>query len=108
MVNTKKKEIIEQQPDIEVKEIDLPDDEIKWCSVALSEVLNNDNRLEASVLKLKQNMLGKNYRIVNMVILLLNYAELILLQMRLFIQGDLSVFILIRMKKQYHFSYRLS
>lgn len=53
MVNTKKKEIIEQQPDIEVKEIDLPDDEIKWCSVALSEVLNNDNRLEASVFKVE-------------------------------------------------------
>ena len=49
MVNTKKKEIIEQQPDIEVKEIDLPDDEIKWCSIDLSEVLNNNNRLEASV-----------------------------------------------------------
>lgn len=53
MVNTKKKEIIEQQPDIEVKKIDLPDDEIKWCSVALSEVLNNDNRLEASVFKVE-------------------------------------------------------
>mgnify|MGYP004657781049 CR=1 FL=1 len=53
MVNTKKKEIIEQQPDIKVKEIDLPDDEVKWCSVALSEVLNNDNRLEASVFKIE-------------------------------------------------------
>lgn len=53
MVNTKKKEIIEQQPDIEVKEIDLPNDEVKWCSVALSEVLNNDNRLEASVFKVE-------------------------------------------------------
>ena len=53
MVNTKKKEIIEQQPDIKVKEIDLPDDEVKWCSVALSEVLNNDNRLEASVFKVE-------------------------------------------------------
>lgn len=53
MVNTKKKEIIEQQPDIEVKEIDLPDDEIKWCSIDLSEVLNNDNRLEASVFKVE-------------------------------------------------------
>ena len=53
MVNTKKKEIIEQQPDIEVKEIDLPDDEVKWCSVALSEVLSNDNRLEASVFKVE-------------------------------------------------------
>ncbi len=53
MVNTKKKEIIEQQPDIEVKEIDLPDDEIKWCSIDLSEVLNNNNRLEASVFKVE-------------------------------------------------------
>lgn len=53
MVNTKKKEIIEQQSDIEVKEIDLPDDEIKWCSVDLSEVLENDNRLEASVFKVE-------------------------------------------------------
>lgn len=53
MVNTKKKEIIEQKPDIEVKEIDLPEDEIKWCSVALSEVLSNDNRLEASVFKVE-------------------------------------------------------
>ena len=53
MVITKKKEIIEQQPDIEVKEIDLPDDEVKWCSVALSEVLSNDNRLEASVFKVE-------------------------------------------------------
>ena len=53
MVNTKEKEIIEQQPDIEVKEIDLPEDEIKWCSVALSEVLSNDNRLEASVFKVE-------------------------------------------------------
>lgn len=53
MVNTKKKEIIEQQSDIEVKEVDLPDDEIKWCSVDLSEVLENDNRLEASVFKVE-------------------------------------------------------
>ena len=53
MVNTKKKEIIEQQPNIEVKEIDLPDDEIKWCSIDLSEVLNNNNRLEASVFKVE-------------------------------------------------------
>ena len=53
MVNTKKKEIIEQQPDIKVKEIDLPDDEIKWCSIDLSEVLNNNNRLEASVFKVE-------------------------------------------------------
>ena len=53
MVNTKKKEIIEQQSDIEVKEVDLPDDEIKWCSVNLSEVLENDNRLEASVFKVE-------------------------------------------------------
>lgn len=53
MVNTKKKEIIEQQPDMEVKEIDLPDNEVKWCSIALSEVLNNDNRLEASVFKVE-------------------------------------------------------
>ena len=53
MVNTKKKEIIEQQSDIEVKEVDLPDDEIKWCSVDLSEVLGNDNRLEASVFKVE-------------------------------------------------------
>ena len=53
MVNAKKKEILEQQSDIKVKEIDLPDDEIKWCSVALSEVLSNDNRLEASVFKVE-------------------------------------------------------
>ncbi len=52
MVNTKKKEIIEQQPDIKVKEIDLPDDEVKWCSVALSEVINNSNRFEASAFSL--------------------------------------------------------
>lgn len=52
MVNTKKKEIIEQQSDIEVKEIDLPDDEVKWCSVALSEVINNSNRFEASAFSL--------------------------------------------------------
>ena len=53
MVNAKKKEILEQQSDIKAKEIDLPDDEIKWCSVALSEVLSNDNRLEASVFKVE-------------------------------------------------------
>lgn len=53
MVNTKEKGIIEQQPDMEVKEIDLPDNEVKWCSIALSEVLNNDNRLEASVFKVE-------------------------------------------------------
>lgn len=52
MVNTKEKGIIEQQPDIEVKEIDLPDDEVKWCSVALSEVINNSNRFEASAFSL--------------------------------------------------------
>lgn len=52
MVNTKEKGIIEQQSDIEVKEIDLPDDEVKWCSVALSEVINNSNRFEASAFSL--------------------------------------------------------
>ena len=62
MVNAKKKEIIEQQPDIEIKEIDLPEDEIKWCSVTLSEVLKNQNRFEASAFSLESKYA---YEIIN-------------------------------------------
>ena len=53
MVNAKKKEILEQQSDIKVKEIDLPDDEVKWCSISLSVVLKNSNRFEASAFSLE-------------------------------------------------------
>ena len=53
MVNTKKKfeEIVHTE--IEVPETDIPDDKINWCSVLLSEVLNNYNRFEASAYSLE-------------------------------------------------------
>lgn len=53
MVNAKKEEIVEQQQDIKVKEINLLDDEVKWCSISLSEVLKNSNRFEASAFSLE-------------------------------------------------------
>jgi len=53
MVNTKKKEVIVEEPDINVSEIDIPNDGVKWCSISLGEVISNNNRLEASVFKIE-------------------------------------------------------
>lgn len=53
MVNTKKKEIIIEVPNVNVSEIDIPNEEVKWCSISLSEIINNDNRLEASTFSLE-------------------------------------------------------
>lgn len=52
MVNTKKKVNITEETKIEVQETDMPDNEINWCSVSLSEVIENYNRLEASAFSL--------------------------------------------------------
>lgn len=52
MVNTKKKVNIIEQTKIEVQETDIPDNEVNWCSVSLSEVIENYNRLEASAFSL--------------------------------------------------------
>lgn len=52
MVNTQRKEeIIDNQEFFTIEQIDIPKDEVKWCSVSLLEVINNNNRLEASVFK---------------------------------------------------------
>lgn len=53
MVNTKKKFEEIEHTEIEVPETDIPDDKISWCSVLLSEVLNNYNRFEASAYSLE-------------------------------------------------------
>ena len=53
MVNTKKKFEEIEHAEIEVPETDIPDDKISWCSVLLSEVLNNYNRFEASAYSLE-------------------------------------------------------
>lgn len=53
MVNTKKKFEEIEHTEIEVPETDIPDDKINWCSVLLSEVLNNYNRFEASAYSLE-------------------------------------------------------
>ena len=53
MVNTKKKVNITEETKIEVQETDIPDDEVNWCSVSLSEVVKNSNRIEASVFKIE-------------------------------------------------------
>lgn len=53
MVNTKKKFEEIEHAEIEVPETDIPDDKINWCSVLLSEVLNNYNRFEASAYSLE-------------------------------------------------------
>ena len=53
MVNTKKKFEEIEHTEIEVPETDVPDDKINWCSVLLSEVLNNYNRFEASAYSLE-------------------------------------------------------
>lgn len=53
MVNTKKKEIIIDVPNVNVSEIDIPNEEVKWCSISLAEVINNSNRFEASVFKIE-------------------------------------------------------
>lgn len=37
----------------EVKEIDLPNEEVKWCTVSLSEVIKKNNRFEASTFSLE-------------------------------------------------------
>ncbi len=53
MVNTKKKVNITEETKIEVQETDIPDDEVNWCSVSLSEVIKNSNRIEASTFSLE-------------------------------------------------------
>lgn len=53
MVNTKKKVNITEETKIDVQETDIPDDEVNWCSVSLSEVVKNSNRIEASVFKIE-------------------------------------------------------
>ena len=53
MVNTKKKVNIAEETKIEVQETDIPDDEVNWCNVSLSEVVKNSNRIEASVFKIE-------------------------------------------------------
>ena len=37
----------------QVNTIDIPEANLKWCNVSLSEVMNFDNRLEASVFKIE-------------------------------------------------------
>ena len=53
MVNIKKKVNITEETKIEVQETDIPDDEVNWCSVSLSEVVKNSNRIEASTFSLE-------------------------------------------------------
>ena len=53
MVNTKKKVNITEQTKVDVQEIDMPDDKVNWCSVSLSEVVKNSNRIEASTFSLE-------------------------------------------------------
>ena len=54
MVNTQRKEeIIDNQEFFNIEQIDIPKDEVKWCNVSLLEVINNNNRLEASVFKVE-------------------------------------------------------
>lgn len=53
MVNTKKKFEEIEHTKIEVPETDIPENEINWCSISLSEIIKNSNRLEASVFKIE-------------------------------------------------------
>ena len=53
MVNTKKKVNITEQTKVDVQEIDMLDDKVNWCSVSLSEVVKNSNRIEASTFSLE-------------------------------------------------------
>ncbi len=53
MVNTKKKEIIIEEPNVNVSEIDIPNEEVKWCSIPLNEIISNFNRFEASAFSLE-------------------------------------------------------
>ena len=53
MVNTKKKVNITEQTKVDVQEIDMPEDKVNWCSVSLSEVVKNSNRIEASTFSLE-------------------------------------------------------
>lgn len=53
MVNTKKKVNITEQTKVDVQETDMPEDKVNWCSVSLSEVVKNSNRIEASTFSLE-------------------------------------------------------
>ena len=37
--------------------IDIPENNLKWCSVSLSEVMGTNNRLEASVFKIEAKII---------------------------------------------------